>query len=144
MPYPKSTKNEALKRWIEGISMEQISKELGGHPSKQTLWEWYHKYNWEGKRQSVNVKHEIRLDDELTDIVATQERIARSLLGDGLKPLQKKLKKEGLSTHDTIELMRHWLLIRGKATERVESMGYITLLEELGKRLKERKNAGST
>jgi len=142
MAYPNSTKNECLKLFIAGIPIEQISKQYKNRPTKQTLWAWYNKYNWQATLEGSHAKIKDKLDEDLTKLTTNQHTIFNYLIAKDMAILKEKIEqgKHNPTEHDIRENAKHLLLLMGKATERVETTGFITLLDELGKKLKEKKN----
>lgn len=150
MRYKQETKDTALKLFVAGNTLESIGK-MDGMPSKQTLWDWYKKYNWEAKRNKATQKADDILDESLTDISLRQKQIARGLQNRLIRNIRAKLDRvkknnkgeiidaEMGTVNDLLNVLRHELLLEGKVTERMEISGLRDfLLRYRERRLKEK------
>jgi len=122
MKYTQDIKDKALILYSKGTTLEDISKQPG-MPTRTSLCFWKKRYHWEERKlEALNKSDEI-LNEKLTDTAVRQRKISRNLIEKALPGIIKKLDKDDINLNEFVNLMKHELLVNGRATERSEING---------------------
>jgi hypothetical protein len=137
MAYDSKIKQKAYKLFCIGKSLTEISK-VKGMPSEKTLSEWRASENWNERREEINKKTAIKLDEKVSDFKVDMIKDIQDIkfkllseLDNCSNPTKDKL------ADSLIKLQQQELLLRGEATERKEVTAAIDMsgltVEELRK-----------
>lgn len=67
MAYSKEVKQKAKELWFQGISFEKIAELEDMPKTKDTIWEWSKKENWNDQLSGILLKAREKQDEKLSD-----------------------------------------------------------------------------
>jgi hypothetical protein len=86
--HSKEVKDKALKLWLEGLELEEISKEL--NLLFDTLKTWHARYKWSLRRKQQNETNDRRLKEKIAQQEAKYQINVRNEYIDRLIEAKKK------------------------------------------------------
>ena len=146
MAYTNEVREKAFELYFNDTPVEQICDKIkpfaGKKISKDTLWKWKKKYNWDARKEKLLDKTREKAGEKLTDIKLRQLAISKKIQAQFVEQLNDKENPKIITTNEAVKAMQHEMLIMGEATERVENTGDFSVRiqeaykEQLAKRKK--------
>jgi len=122
MVYSNKLKEEIFGRFCDGIPIENLAREYGNKPTKETIWTWYAKDRWAQKRSEILRKSYEILAEDKAKIIAQYikaSQIPMSLYAKKIREFEK-LSIKTVTFTDVEKGAKLFMLLNGMATEKTE------------------------
>jgi len=125
--YDKSVQEDAFKLFSLGKPMERIAKSLG--ISKQTLYEWKRKENWDSRANKIKANAIKEVDETITNIKKRQHQILKGVMGRFAEQLNNK--EIDVKASDIINILKHELHLVGEAETSTDDKAKQRLIDKM-------------